>query len=95
MTGTYIIHSEKLNRFYIGSTTDMKQRLINHNTHHHGNKTFTSKASDWKIFIFIPTPNYPQAKRMELLIKKKKSAKFIQNLKKYPELIDDLISKTK
>ena len=95
MTGTYIIHSEKLNRFYIGSTTDINQRLINHNTHHHGNKTFTSKADDWEIFIFIPTSNYPQANRIEMLIKNKKSSKFIRNLKNYPELIESLILKAK
>tara|TARA_R110002050_G_scaffold299089_1_gene463800 strand:- start:33246 stop:33533 length:288 start_codon:yes stop_codon:yes gene_type:complete len=91
MIGAYIIHSIKLNRFYIGSTTDINQRLINHNNHHHGKNTFTAKANDWTIFLFIPTPNYPQANRIELLIKKKKSAIFIQNLKKYPELIKKLL----
>ena len=94
MIGTYIIHSEKLDRFYIGSTTDIDQRIINHNNHKHGNKTFTSNANDWVLFIFIPTPNYPQARRIELLIKKKKSSRFIKNLNQYPELITKLINET-
>ncbi len=94
MIGAYIIHSEKLNRFYIGSTTDIDQRIINHNNHHHGNKTFTAKANDWKLFLFIPTEKYPQAKRIELKIKNKKSSKFIINLKQYPELITKLILET-
>ena len=28
MIGAYIIYSKKLNRFYIGSTTDINQRII-------------------------------------------------------------------
>ncbi len=95
MIGAYIIYSKKLDKFYIGSSTDINQRIINHNNHHHGNKTFTSKANDWVLFLSIETTEYPQAKRIEMAIKKKKSAKFIKNLKQYPELIDKLLSQTK
>jgi len=95
MIGAYIIHSEKLNRFYIGSTTDIDQRIINHNNHHHGKHSFTAKANDWKLFLFIPTNEYPQANRIELKIKKKKSATFNRCLKQYPELIKKLLNDTK
>ncbi len=95
MVGAYVIHSEKLNRFYIGSTTDIQQRIINHNTHRHGEKSFTAKVDDWKLYIFIPTQTYPQARRIELKIKKKKSSNFIRNLKTYPELIEKLLQDSK
>jgi putative endonuclease len=41
---TYIIYSEKLNRFYCGHTSDITERLVHHNS---GISEFTSKASDW------------------------------------------------
>ncbi|WP_300980325.1 GIY-YIG nuclease family protein [Nonlabens sp.] len=43
---TYILFSEKLQRYYIGSTQDVKERLNKHLTSTTG---FTSKAKDWKI----------------------------------------------
>ncbi|HIP31613.1 MAG TPA: hypothetical protein EYG86_02505 [Crocinitomicaceae bacterium] len=33
MIGAYIIFSKKINRFYIGSTTDFKQKKSTHNKH--------------------------------------------------------------
>ena len=57
-------------------------------------QAFTAKAQDWILYLFIPTPNYKQARRIEMKIKRKKSASFIRNLKKYPELIQKLLDET-
>ena len=94
MTGCYIIHSKKLDRFYIGSTTNFESRLEKHNTHFHGNHRFTSTASDWELFLFIATDENSGAVRLERKIKSKKSAVYIRNLKKYPELLNKLLRET-
>ena len=41
---TYIIYSPKLDRYYIGHTSDLEKRLAEH---HAGISDFTSKATDW------------------------------------------------
>ena len=43
----YILHSQTLNKFYIGHTSDLiEERVRRHLTDHDG---FTSKAKDWKL----------------------------------------------
>jgi putative endonuclease len=42
----YILFSEILNRFYIGSSSNPQERLIKHLANHKG---YTAKAKDWKI----------------------------------------------
>ncbi|MFD1551724.1 hypothetical protein DNU06_02510 [Putridiphycobacter roseus] len=96
MANCYIIHSESLNRFYTGITTDsVEERLIKHNDGSYGAHRFTSKASDWKIFLIIELTDYSHAVRLEKFIKSQKSAKYIQNLKKYPELVEKIVLRTK
>ena len=42
----YILYSEKLNKYYIGSTTDLNRRLIEHNR---GKEKFTKTGMPWKL----------------------------------------------
>ena len=96
MANCYIIHSETLDRFYTGVTTDLvEERLVKHNDGSYGAHRFTSKASDWQIFLIIELTDYSHAVRLEKFIKSQKSAKYIQNLKKYPELVDKIVLRTK
>jgi len=55
---------------------------------------FTSSANDWEIFVVMEVDNYPHAVRLERKIKAMKSKTFIQNLKKYPELRQKIITQT-
>jgi putative endonuclease len=43
---TYILYSEKLDKYYIGATGDLKKRLSRHNS---SNKGFTSTGKPWLI----------------------------------------------
>ena len=43
---TYILFSEKLNKYYIGSSHDVEKRLVRHNR---GHTTFTKTGIPWKI----------------------------------------------
>jgi len=85
----YILHSEKLDRFYIGFTTDFENRMEFHkNAKSH---KFTSKADDWTVFLTIMCECKRQGLEIEKHIKKMKSRKYIANLKRYPEMIEKLL----
>ena len=87
----YIIHSSKLNKFYIGACQkSLSERLMKHNEHTYGNNRFTAAADDWDLFLRINTKDYSQAIRIERKIKSMKSSVYIQNLKKYPEMVEKL-----
>ncbi len=90
----YIIFSESLNRFYIGSTDDFDERLIQHNTLVH-EKSFTSRGIPWIEFLVIPNLESHQAYAIEKHIKKMKSKKYIFDLKQYSEMVDKLILRFK
>ena len=92
MASVYVIFSKKLNRFYTGSCEDITYRIKQHFNKHfsHG---FTAKADDWELFFFVDNLHYTQARSIEQHIKKMKSKAYIQNLKKYPEIIQKLIVK--
>ena len=87
----YIIYSKSINRYYVGYTSDIKERLKLHNTGHFGGRSFTRKTSDWELFLIIPCKTITQAMFVESRIKKMKSRKYIENLKNYPEIIDRLV----
>jgi putative endonuclease len=93
MNCVYILHSAKLNQFYIGYTSDFDTRLEFHkNAESH---KFTSNAEDWKLFIKIDCENKTQGLNIEKHIKKMKSKIYIENLIKYPDIILKLKDKYK
>ncbi len=95
MTGTYILHSKKLGKFYTGATQyDINERISKHNNKTYGNHRFTAKADDWELFLFIPANDYAHAIRMERKIKSMKSAKYIKELKANKQLLKNLIEST-
>ncbi|WP_242610685.1 GIY-YIG nuclease family protein [Aquimarina brevivitae] len=93
--GCYILSSQKINKFYIGACQEnLNQRIQKHNTSFYGKKSYTSITNDWTLYLFIPTKTYTQAIAIEQKIKAMKSRTYIQNLKKYPEMVEKLMLKT-
>jgi putative endonuclease len=91
MNIVYILHSNKLNRFYIGFTSNFDTRLEFHkNAESH---KFTSKADDWALFLKIACECKTEALLIEKHIKKMKSKTYIENLIKYPDIILKLKNK--
>jgi putative endonuclease len=88
----YIVYSKLANRYYVGYTTDIEERIKLHNNGHFGGKSFTYKASDWEIFLLIPCDSIETAVFIESRIKRMKSRKYIENLKKYPEMIEKILN---
>ncbi|MBK7908960.1 GIY-YIG nuclease family protein [Candidatus Pollutiaquabacter sp.] len=89
----YILYSASLKRFYIGATTSLSARLHLHNTKGYGRGKFTAKANDWELYLMIDCSCMENALKIEAHIKRMKSANYIKNLQKYPEMIDKLMEK--
>jgi len=90
----YILFSEKLSRFYIGTTDNPDRRIIEHNSGKYDD-AFTKNGIPWSLFLVIDDLSSNQAYQIEKHIKKMKSKKYIENLKSYPEIIIKLIAKYK
>jgi len=67
------------------------ERIKLHNNGYFGGKSYTYKASDWEIFLLIPCKSIEQAVSVESRIKRMKSRKYIENLKMYPEMIENIL----
>ena len=94
MATVYILYSLELNKFYIGSCDDLQIRLQQHLFKGFGN-SFTSQVADWVVFFSIDNLDYHQCRCIEQHIKKMKSKIYIQNLKKYPDIVLQLVEKYK
>jgi len=90
MAAVYILYSPSQEKYYIGSCTDVFERVKQHLSVHFPG-AFTSKTKDWTIYFTRENLNYRQARKIELHIKKMKSKKYIENLKKYPDIFEKLI----
>ncbi len=89
----YILYSVKLNKHYIGYSSDLEQRLIFHENAE--NRKFTHNSDDWVVKLEIKCLTKSQAIAVESHIKKMKSKIYIENLLLYPEMIAKLLEKYK
>ena len=75
MFSTYILHSPSLDRYYVGQTADLRQRMAFHVA---GSTAATSGAKDWVLVFVQSFPTRAAAMRLETTIKGKKSHTSIQ-----------------
>jgi putative endonuclease len=95
MATVYILHSKSADKFYIGFTSiQIEERFERHLNGYYQNK-FTATYSDWILFCEIKCESNEQARKIEAHIKKMKSKVYINNLIKYPEIIEKLLQKFK
>ena len=90
----YILFSKSLSKFYVGESILPDERVKEHNNGKYG-KSFTKQVNDWEIYLLIELENRNQALKIEKKIKSMKSSKYIENLKKYPDIIEKLIISVK
>jgi putative endonuclease len=86
MASVYILFSNKLDRFYIGSCKEFQFRFEQHLDKVYPG-SFTGNADDWQLFLLIEDLSYAKARAIERHIKNMRSKLYIQNLVKYPEMI--------
>ena len=87
----YILWSEKLQRFYTGTTDNIPVRLEQHNNASYPD-SFSAKGIPWKIYYVIECTNSRQAYKIEKHIKAMKSSSYIKNLLIHPDITKRLLS---
>jgi putative endonuclease len=88
----YIIESKVDGSFYTGRTSDLTLRLEYHNSPALNNGV-TRRRIPWSYFYVLEVSSSGVAAKIEGHIKRMKSAKYIRNLVKYPEIGEKLIEK--
>lgn len=71
---------------------NLKQRLLDHKNKTYSN-SYTKITDDWVLYFEFNGLDYMIAREIELHIKSMKSKKYIENLRKYPEMKDKLLLK--
>ena len=89
MAAVYILYSPSLNRYYVGRCIEVSERLNQHLENFFPG-AFTAKAKDWIVYYSLNDLSYKQARSIESHIKKMKNKRYIENLKRYPELSEKL-----
>ena len=77
MFKTYILHSASKDRFYVGHTSDLKDRFKRHNS---GKSKSTKHGVPWTIVYTKEFNTKSEAYQFEMLIKSKKSRDYIFRL---------------
>ncbi len=88
----YIIKSLKTGRYYIGESPEVLVRLDFHNDPIK-NTNSTKSGIPWELFWSLEVSDRSLARKIGLHIKKMKSVKYYENLKRYPEISEKLIQK--
>ncbi len=73
----YILFSEKLNRYYIGSCADMEERLSRHNA---GATKSTKSGRPWNVVYTERNDTKKEAIKREYYLKRMKSRRLIESL---------------
>jgi putative endonuclease len=74
---TYILFSEKLQKFYTGSTHDIDHRLKEHNN---GKTSFTRKGIPWVVLYSATFQSRTEAVKHENQIKKRGAKRFLTDI---------------
>ena len=70
----YIIWSEGLGKYYVGSTGNLENRVLRHNK---GHEIFTSKGVPWQLIWNESFESRSEAVQMEIKIKKRGIKRFL------------------
>jgi putative endonuclease len=74
---TYILYSEKLDSYYTGSTSNIEDRILRHNS---GRSIYTKRGIPWKLVYFKIYNSKSEAFKAEMYIKSQKSRLYIEQL---------------
>ena len=78
----YVLYSETFDRYYIGSTQSVSERISRHNA---GVETYTKKYIPWELKISLEKMTRSEAYQLELKLKNLNREKLIKFIKKYDE----------
>jgi putative endonuclease len=73
----YVLYSDSLDKYYLGSTADVERRTAQHNSLAHG---FTKTGRPWRLVHVENFATKPEALKREKYLKRMKSHRFIGEL---------------
>ena len=77
MYSVYAIYNQSVNKYYIGQTVDLSQRLSQHNKGDY--KGYTSRfQGEWKLIYKESTPTRSEALKREKQLKSFRGREFIK-----------------
>ncbi len=59
----YILHSKSADKFYVGQTSNLENRLLRHN--HLSVNSYTSKYRPWQVVWVLEAPSLSAARNIE------------------------------
>ena len=74
----YILWSESLQKYYVGSTNNLEDRLQRHNA---GYEKFTSKGKPWKLIYKVECLDRKEAVNLERKIKSRGIKRYLEDNK--------------
>ena len=74
----YILWSDSLQKFYVGSTNNAEDRLLRHNA---GYEKYTSKGKPWKLIHEIACIDRKEAYNLEMKIKARGIRRYLDDNK--------------
>ena len=77
---TYIIYSNKHDKFYVGSTNNFEDRILRHNK---GGSVYTSKYIPWIPALAIKKESLSEARILENKLKRLNKTRIKQFIEKY------------
>ena len=75
----YILYSSKIDSYYIGETSNIKLRILQHNSGYF-EKSYTKITDDWELELVLKFKSILCARKAELFAKKMKSKEFLKRL---------------
>jgi len=90
----YILYSKSFQKFYIGETNNLEERILKHNNHSYSN-SFTKIADDWEIVLTFKCKDRDEAHYLERFIKRMKSKTFNNKIISDPSILNDILLKRK
>ncbi|MBS1507512.1 MAG: GIY-YIG nuclease family protein [Bacteroidetes bacterium] len=77
MFQVYILYSQSIQKFYIGQTQDLENRLAEHNS---GETKSTHSGRPWYLKWSTPVATRSEAMKLELKIKARGARRFLEDL---------------
>ena len=88
----YVIYSPSIDRYYVGESPNVINRLDQHNSHYF-RKGFTKAAQDWKIVLSTAWEHKDDAMYLEKFMKRMKSKTFIEKIIEDRTILKDILEK--
>lgn len=83
---TYILYSKRINRFYVGSTAHLHNRLLQHNNQ---KSKYTATGVPWILLWHTEKPTRLKAEKLECKLKNLARLRKVRFMLKYSEGVSE------